>query len=163
MSSIGRLRGAALISVIAVLLLLTVYFSRQPVGFATPAACLDVYREAMLAGDIEKYHSSLADPFYASIQRRHSGTKELADSLRQEMKDVKAWIQLPQLKSDESTVQVDVEEVRIDGNRRIPFRLQRFANGWLIVGIDEARLVPVGIPYGTHVSKVPEPAETPQR
>jgi hypothetical protein len=58
--------------------------------------------------------------------------------------------------SEESTAWVNVDEVRIDGNRRIRFRLQRSENSWLIASVDPPKLVPAGIPYGTHVSKVPE-------
>jgi hypothetical protein len=53
-----------------------------------------------------------------------------------------------------------VDEVRIDGNRRLHFRLQRSQKGWLIVRIDPPKLVPAGIPYGTHVSKVPEETQS---
>ena len=154
-----RLRIAAVVGGTSILLALAVYWSQQRVGFATPAACLDAYREASLAGDVDKYRSCLTESLCAEIGRRHPYSRELAESLRQETKDVKTWVQLPDPASTGTTVQVDVDEVRIDGKRRIHFRLERFANGWLIVSIDRPRLVPTGIPYGTHVSKVAEQSE----
>jgi hypothetical protein len=138
------------------LLALAVHWAHTRTGFATPASCLDAYREASLAGDVERSWRCLALSLRADIQRRHPNPKELAESMRREMKDVKTWVQLPALVSEGSTVQVNVDEVRIDGNRSIRFRLQRSENGWLITGIDPPKLVPAGIPYGTHVSKVPE-------
>jgi hypothetical protein len=153
------LRITALVSVASILLALAVYWSQQRIGFATPTACLDGYREASLAGDVEEYRSCLAEPLRADIQRHHPDPKELAESLRQELKDLKTWVQLPDPASEGSKVQVDVDEVRIDGIRRIRFHLQRFSNGWLIAAIDRPKIVPSGIPYGTHISKVPEQSE----
>jgi hypothetical protein len=152
-------RITALVSVTSVVLALAVYWARQPAGFPTPAACLDAYREASLAGDIEAYRSCLAERLYADIRQRHRDPKELADSLRQEMRDVKTWVQLSEPASEGSIVRINVDEVRIDGNRRICFRLQYLGNSWRIVGIDQPKPVPTGIPYGTHISKVAEQSE----
>ena len=159
-----RVRISALISATAGLLALAVFWSLRPAGFTTPAACLDAYREATRAGNVEGYLRCFAEPLRAEIQRQQTDRKRLAESLRQEMKDVKTWVQLPDSESEESTAQVNVDEVRIHGTRRLRFRLRHLSNGWLIVGIDLPKLVPAGIPYGTHVSKVPtETEEMPQR
>jgi hypothetical protein len=160
------IRILALVNISLGLLGLAIYWSRWQVGFATPADCLDAYREASLAGDVEKYESCVAEPLRAEMRRQHPEPKELAEFLRQETKDVKTWVQVHDLRSAGSTVQVDVDEGRMDGYRRIRFRLQRFEKGWLIVGIDQPKLVPARIPFGTHVSKVPEesqPAPPPDR
>jgi hypothetical protein len=149
-------RTSALVSVTLGLLALAGFWSLQPVRFATPATCLDAYREASRAGNVEDYLTCLAEPLRAKIQRQHTDPEKFAELLRQEMKDLKTWVQLPASESAGSTVQVNVDEVRIDGNRRLRFRLERSQNGWLIVGIDPPKLVPAGIPYGTHVSRVPE-------
>jgi hypothetical protein len=150
------IRISALAGVTLGLLALAVFWSLPPAGFATPAACLEAYREASRAGNVPAYLSCLAEPLRAEIRRQHTDPKKLADSLRQAMKDVKTWVQLPVEASQGPTVQVNVDEVRITGNHRLGFHLRRCQTGWLIVGIDPPKLVPAGIPYGTHVSKVPE-------
>jgi hypothetical protein len=154
-----RVRNSVLVSTTVGLLALAVFWSLRPAGFTTPAACLEAYRESTRAGNVEAYLRCFAEPLRAEIQRQHPDPKKLAESLRQEMKDIKTWVQLPDSGSQRSTAQVSVDEVRINGSRRLHFRLQRSQNGWRIVSIDSPKVVPAGIPYGTHVSKVPE--ETP--
>lgn len=157
------LRFSALVLTTLGLLGLTVHWSQRRAGFATPAACLDAYREASLAGDTEKYCRCLAEPLRAEIQREHPDPQQLAESLRRAMRGVKTWVQRLDFPPDQSTVQVDVDEVRIEGNRRIRFRLERSGAGWLIADIAAPEAIPAGIPYGTHVSKVPEgPQPAPQ-
>src|SRR5690348_13974693 len=105
----GRTRLAALVSATAVVLSLAVYLSQRPVGFATPSACLDAYREASLVGDLDKYRSCLTASLYADILRRRLNPADLAGSLCQEMKDVKGWIQVPEPTRDEALVQINVD------------------------------------------------------
>ena len=154
-------RILALVGVTTIPLALAIYWSQRQSGFTTPAACLDAYREASRAGDVEKYRNCLAEPLRYETQRQYPDSKELAESLRREMRDVKTWVLLLESESAASTVQVDVDEVRIDGNRRIRFYLQRSGTGWLIAGREEPKRVPAGIPYGTHVSKVSEEPQPP--
>ena len=142
------------------LLALVLVWSRPRGGFATPAACLDAYREAMRAGDIEKLSICLTESFHSELGRRDASAKQWAQSLRQDMIGVKTWVQLPDSVNDDATLQVDVDEVRMDGNRRLRFRLQRSGSGWLIAGMEQAKPIPAGVPYGTHVSKVAESAES---
>jgi hypothetical protein len=149
-------RILVLVGVTTILLALAITWSQRQAGFATPSACLDAYREANRAGDVEKYWSCLAEPLRFEMRRQHPDANELAQSLRREMRDVKTWVLLLESESTASTVQVDVDEVRIDGNRRIRFHLQRSGAGWLIAAREQPKLVPAGIPYGTHVSKMTE-------
>jgi hypothetical protein len=51
---------------------------------------------------------------------------------------------------------VDVDEVRRGGTRRLRFRLERSGKGWLIVAIGPPQTIPTPIPYGTHISQVPQ-------
>jgi hypothetical protein len=152
-------RILVLAGVTSIPLALAIWWSQRQSGFATPAACLDAYREASRAGDVEKYRSCLAEPLRSETQRLHPDAQELAESLRREMRDVKTWVLLLESESTASTVAFDVDEVCLDGSHRIRFHLQRSGAGWLIAGREQPKLVPAGIPYGTHVSKVSE--ETP--
>jgi hypothetical protein len=145
-----------------VLMALAVCWSQKATRFTTPAACLDAYREACRAGDVDKYKSCLAEPLRSAMQRQYPNPKELARHLSSEMKDVKTWVQLLDSVSDDTTAQINVDEVRQDGSRRIRFRLRRTGGDWLIAGTEQPKLVPTGIPYGTHVSKVPESPESAQ-
>src|SRR5579871_1571906 len=148
-----RLRIATLVSVTAGLLVLAVCCSQRRTGFATPATCLDAYREATLAGDLEHYWPCLGEPLCTQMKQQYPIPGDLATSLREEMKQVKTWVQFPHAGDGGSKVQVDVDEVRPDGSQRVRFTLQRTAAGWIIVAIDRPKVVPAGIPYGTHVSK----------
>jgi hypothetical protein len=85
-------------------------------------------------------------------------------ALRKQAEGIKSWVQRHDAAATSTTADIDVDEVRVDGNRRLHFRLQKIGTGWLIVDMDEPRPVPARIPYGTHVSKVPdEPPLAPQR
>jgi hypothetical protein len=155
------LRIITLASVTLGLLAVTAYWSKWRAGFDTPADCLDAYREACLTGDLKKLWSCLAEPLRAKLQSQYSNSQELADALRKEAHDVKSWVQRHYLPGVAATVPVDVDEVRPDGNRRIRFRLQKIGTGWLIVDMEQSKVVPAVVPYGTHVSKVPEQQQLP--
>lgn len=147
----ARIVGPA--SMVLILLPLAVYWSQKPTRFATPAACLDAYREASRAGDVERYSSCLAEPLRFEIQQQHPDSKELARHLCSQMRDVKTWVQVLDSTSEDSTIQVDVDEVRLEGNRRIHFQLQWSGGGWLIASVTTPKGIPTSIPYGTHISK----------
>jgi hypothetical protein len=153
------LRILALVVVTSIPLVLAISSSQRQAGFATPAACLDAYREASRAGNVKKYWNCLAEPLRSEMRRQRPNPQELAESLRREMRDVKTWVQLLESASAASTVQVDVDEVRIEGSRRIRFYLQRSGAGWLIAGMEQPKLLPDGIPYGTHMSKTTEESQ----
>jgi hypothetical protein len=150
----ARIAGPA--SMVLVLLALAVYWSQRPTRFATPAACLDAYREASRAGDVERYWSCLAEQLRFEIQQQYPDPKELARHLRSQMSDVKTWVQVLDSTSEDSTIQVDVDEVSLEANRRIHFQLQWSGGGWLIASMTAPKGIPTSIPYGTHISKVPE-------
>jgi hypothetical protein len=150
----ARIVGPA--SIVLVLLALAVHWSQRPPRFATPAACLDAYREASRAGDVESYWSCLAEPLRFEIQQQYPDPKELARHLRSQMSDVKTWVQVLDSRSEDSTIQVDVDEVSLEGNRRIHFQLQWSGGGWLIASLTAPKGIPTSIPYGTHISKVSE-------
>jgi hypothetical protein len=139
---VGLLAAAAVGGLVVVLIL-----SRPagPAGFATPADCLDAYREASLAGDVTGLLSCLAEP----LRSRHQAGLT-AESARRELKGVKNWtVRDPVV--NETTAAVDVELVRQGGKSLLRFHLRRGATGWLISGIDPPKELPVKIPYGTPV------------
>ena len=152
------MKGIRIIVIVVLVVALlggTVYWSRQPGGFATPTDCLDAYREACRVGDVQKYWSCLAEPLRAGVQQQHPSVEELASFLRRDMTGLKSWVAHLASESEQSRAQVDVDEVRAESNRRIRFLLERSGRGWLIVGMDEPKPVPAHIPFGTHISKVP--------
>jgi hypothetical protein len=123
---------------------------RKP-GFATPDACLEAYRDAYLAGDLDRYLSCLGEPLRSEKQR---AAGQLAEELRQESDGVSSWVR-HETTIDGATAQVEVEEVRRRGNRRVRFHFERFDDGWLIVGIHPSPQKPAAIPYGTRVGEEP--------
>jgi hypothetical protein len=151
-----RLRVGIVLVLTPVLLALAVYWSPGRSGFATPAECLDAYREASRAGDVAAYRSCLGEPLRSENARRFADAGALAAFLRDDMKDVKSWVQLLDPGAEGTVARVDIEEVRSTGTRRLRFHLARSGAGWLIVGVEPAQEVPAIIPYGTHVSKVVE-------
>jgi hypothetical protein len=126
--------------------------ARRPAGFATPADCLDAYAAAGQAGDTAAYLSCLAEPLRSETTQRFADERDLADWLRQQMKDVKGWTQRPQSQMA-AAAEVDVDEVRPGGTRRARYRLERQGGGWLIAAVGPAREVPGGVRYGTHVGE----------
>jgi hypothetical protein len=123
-------------------------------GYATPAECVEAYREAMAAGDWPRYLSCLGEPT-RSINEQQAGESVFQGKSRGWRQGLKGWTQSPEFE-DGSTALVLVDEVRESQTRRIRFRLQRSEKGWLIVESGPAKVVPTPIPYGTHVGKEPE-------
>jgi hypothetical protein len=145
-----RFRVAALILLIAALLAgVALWSQRRAAGFASPAECVEAYRDACAAGDLATAHTCLGDPLRSESERSSD-----AESLKREMAGVVSWAQHdPEVSG--TTAHVDVDRGRRDGVQRVRFRLERGRGGWLIVGIDPPKDVPTAIPYGTHISKVP--------
>jgi hypothetical protein len=145
-----RLRVLLLVGASLALLGVALYWSpRRPTGFATPGECLEEYREAVLAGDVPRYLRCLAEPLQDEQRRSISPEK-----LRRQMEGVKSWTQLdPVVKG--SAAQVEVDQVRRAGARRIRFHLRRSEEGWRIIRIDAPRPLRTDIPYGTPVDQVP--------
>jgi hypothetical protein len=148
-----RLRVPLLLAVTGGLLAGALYWSRPQPGFATPADCLEAYREARQSGDVPNYLRCLAEPLRSEVLKTTDSERALADSLRRGMKDVKTWVLLPQEETEGTRAILEVDEGRMSGIRRHRFHLARFREGWLIVGIDPPREIPAAIPYGTHISK----------
>jgi len=138
---------------VAVLAGVLLWWQRGPAGFASPADCVEAYRDACLAGDVSAYLSCLGEPLRS--QRRDVARP---DDLKRALDGVVGWAQHDSVVG-ETEAHVDVDQTRRDGTQRVRFRLRR-AGGWLIVGIEAPQPVPTLIPHGTHVSKVPaEPAK----
>src|SRR5262245_48930277 len=147
MSRRARLVAAALAG--AVLAGVLLWSRREPAGFASPAACVEAYRDACLAGDVAAYLDCLAEPLCS--QRRPTARP---DDLKRELDRVVGWAQHePVAEGDEAHVDVDL--TRREGTQRVRFRLRR-AGGWLIASVEAPRPVPAVIPHGTHVSEAPE-------
>jgi hypothetical protein len=125
-------------------------------GFATPAACLDAYRDAVQEGDAAAYLLCLGEPLRSETRRHHLGDAELAEALRRQMRGVKSWVvsESPEERGDRASA--IVEEVRSSGVRAVRFQLARSGAGWLIVGIDRGDERAAGIPYGTRVGNEAE-------
>src|SRR5438046_2771919 len=88
-----RIRIFVLAGLTVGLLTLAVCRSLPRSGFATPAACLEGYREACLAGDLERYERCLAEPLRSEMRQRHPDPQEFAEFLRRESKGIKSWVQ----------------------------------------------------------------------
>jgi hypothetical protein len=114
-------------------------------GFATPADCLDAYREASRGGDVTGVLNCLAEPLRS---REQAGIT--AASVRRPLAGVKNWT-LRDPVVEEAAATVDVELVRQSGKSLVRFHLRRGATGWLISAIDPPKELPVKIPYGTPV------------
>lgn len=153
-----RLVGFLLLTL--VVLALAVYWSPRPAGYATPTECLNAYWEAGQAGDVARYRSCLGEPLRSAMEQRFPDAAAWAEFLRASVKDIKSWVQLLDSQIQGPAARVDVEEVRLAGKRRLRFHLAHSGSGWLIVAIEQPQEVPALIPYGTHVSKVPEESST---
>ena len=154
-----RLRGVAILVAALGVLAAALYWSsrRAGPGYATPLACLDAYREACLAGDVDAYLRCLAEPLRSETAERFPDRAELAALLRRETAELKGWaaVEVEAAPPRDGAALVDVDQVRPDGLRRVRFHLTRSAGGWLITAIDPPRDVPADIPYGTHISETP--------
>ena len=149
-----RLRGVLPAAGVLVLLAAALFWSMRPQGFRTPEQCVKAYREAGLAGDGPRYLACLAEPLRSQTRQRFSDESALADRLRMSMQDLKGWAQTIEATADDGVAVVTVDEVRTAETRRCRLRLERTPRGWLIAGIEPAKVVPTEIPYGTHISKV---------
>jgi hypothetical protein len=123
---------------------------RLPEGFATPAACLDAYRDASKQGALDRYLSCLGEPLRSEKQR--SATVE---GLIRGMDGVKSWTRHEAV-IREGMADVDVDLVRKAGTYRLSFRLQRMERGWVIVVINGPHERTSPVQYGTPVSETAE-------
>jgi hypothetical protein len=140
-----------LLALLAVVLLVgaALWSQGRAAGFASPAECVEAYRDACAAGDAAKALACLGGPLRAEGERSAS-----AAALTRELAGVVSWAQHePEVSG--TAAHVDVDRGRRDGVQRVRFRLERGRTGWVIVGIDPPKDLPTTVPYGTHVSKVP--------
>lgn len=147
-------RGARVLLVLgvaALLLAVTVHGPGGRGGFATPAECLDAYAAARQDGDAERYLRCLAEPLRQGLRERYPDPNQLSGALREETASVKGWVQASAPAVEGDVARADVDEVRPDGVRRLHFRLERSAGGWLVAGVDAPRARAAAVPYGTHV------------
>ncbi len=125
-------------------------------GFATPVECLDAYAAARQDGDAERYLRCLAGPLREQLRARYPDPARLAEQLREETAGLRGWVQAAAPAVEGNEARAEVDEVRADGVRRLHFRLERSAGGWLVAGVDAPRARPAPIPYGTHVKDASE-------
>lgn len=114
-------------------------------GFATPAACVAAYVEAVKDGDVARYRSCLAEPL-------RSQSRETAESLRVKLPDPTLVQHEPEI--DGSVAYVDVDEVRTS-IRRSRFRLEHSGAGWLITAIGPPKEITPPVKPGTRVGGDP--------
>jgi hypothetical protein len=129
---------------------------RSAPGHATPAGCVEAYAEACKEGDVAGYLRCLGGPLHAEGQRQAASPGKLAEQLRHSMTDVKSWVQVGEVEVVGGSARVEADVVRPEGTRRVRFRLERSATGWLIAAVDAPQDVPTPIRFGTHVSTIPE-------
>jgi hypothetical protein len=153
-----RLRIAVLVVGSLALAVLAFFWTPRSKGFATPEECIDACREASLAGDAGQFLRCLGEPLHSDMRQRFPDATVLGETLRGQMKDVTSWSQVLEPLVTGPTAFVDVDEIRVTGTRRTRFRLERASRGWLIVAIGAPQEIPTPVPYGTHVSRVPEGA-----
>ena len=120
-------------------------------GFATPALCLDAYRDAVQEGDAAGYLRCLGEPLRGEARGKNPDDRDLGETLRREMRGVKSWVVTDRPEAQGDRASAVVEEVRPSGVRNVRFRLERTGAGWLIVGIDRGDERAAGIRYGTPV------------
>jgi hypothetical protein len=136
---------------VPVLALLVLYGRpRAPQGFATPAECLDAYRDASKDGDVARYLSCLSE----SLRSEKRQSVQAADLVR-EMDGVKGWSRHEPVMRD-GTADVDVDLVRQTGTFRLVFHLRQVDSGWVIVGLDGPHEQPPTIRFGTPAATGPE-------
>jgi hypothetical protein len=121
---------------------------RPPRGFATPAECLDAYRDACKDGDAAGHLRCLAEP----LRSQEQATRP--EELTGRMDGVLSWGRGEPV-IDGAKAYVDVDRVKASGTQRIRFHLERSGGGWLIVRIDRPSDVPTPIRPGTPVGDVP--------
>jgi len=146
------LRATILVGLTFGLLAMALYWTRtrQHLGFATPADCVDAYINASKDGDVAKYLECLGEPLSSEKRRVTS------QDLQRGMEGVGTYARIgdnPVIK--DSMASVDVEKVRRTGTTPVKFRLENSGKGWLIVGIEEGKEVPSAIRYGTRVGEEP--------
>ena len=128
------------------------FWPGRPLGeFATPAACLDAFRDACKDGDLNRYLSCLGEP----LRSEKAGSLRRADLLA-EMEGVTGWTRLEPIVAGASA-RVDVDEVKSARTYRRRFRLEQTPRGWLIVAVEPPREVPTPVRYGTHISETEGP------
>lgn len=113
--------------------------------FATPASCLETYRDAARDGDAARFHTCLAEPLQADAA-------PLFAQAQRDLQPVRHWNQYaPEIDGDRATILVD--QVRTDGMiHRIHYRLERFRSGWRVVAIGQAEFIRPPVRPGTHVN-----------
>jgi hypothetical protein len=123
-------------------------------GFTTPAGCVEGYAAASKSGDVQRYLGCLAEPLRSHTRQQFPDPDRLAEALRRDMEGVKGWVVPSEPAVEWNTAQADVDVVRQDGVRRLHFRLERSAGGWLVAGVSSPQARPAVVPYGTHVKEV---------
>jgi hypothetical protein len=139
-----RLGGVVVIAV-GLGLLSLVFFrpSESPQRFATPAECLEAYREASLAGDVAGYLECLDGPL-----RRDKERAATPDGVRRDLAGIKSWTEHEPV-AEGSTAHIDVDLTRLGDTRRIRFHFRRTAEGWRISAIALPAAVPTAERFGT--------------
>jgi hypothetical protein len=118
-------------------------------GAATPSECVENYYESLKSGDIEKYLRCLGEPYRADAGQR------FFDAACREVKNVKGVGQRTGPAEGESSLWVDVEEIRTASVRRLRYHLRQETRGWVIVAIDPPRETTSPVLYGTPVGEEP--------
>jgi hypothetical protein len=125
----------------------------RPTGCATPAECLEAYRDAYRAGDAERYRRCLGEPLRSEARQDYPDDAALAEALRREAQGLKGWVEVGPPDEQEGRATAIVEEVRETGQRRLRFSLERSPGGWLIVHVEKGSERTPEVRYGTRVGE----------
>lgn len=153
----NRKRFFVVVLVGALIAAVCIVAGRTPQRFATPLDCLEAYRDACMAGDGEAQLSCLTDEYRAKRMRDCTEISELGAWGYRSMEGLKSWVaQAQPTPTGVTDCVLDVEETRVAGTQVVRFHLRQVGRGWLISRIDPPRQTTTRIPFGTHISKVPE-------
>jgi hypothetical protein len=129
----------------------------RPTGCATPAECLEAYREACRAGDAARYRRCLGEPLRSEVRQNYPDDAALAEALRRETRGVKGWAEVGAPDEQGERTIASVEEVRATGQRRLRVYLDHSQAGWLIVRVERGPEQTPEVRYGTRVGEEGEP------
>lgn len=110
-------------------------------AFATPAACVEAYYQALKDADVDAYRACLCEAL--------RGTSPGAADLRARGRDLRGWI----LRGEEAGV-VLVDEQYSTRKRRQKLYVEREGSSWRLARTEIVEELAGDIPYGTHVSEV---------
>jgi hypothetical protein len=125
----------------------------RPLGWGTPAECLDAYRTACQAADAAGYRQCLGEPLRSEVRQSYPDDEGLAEALRRETRGINGWVEVGLQDEQGGRAIATVEEVRESGQRRQRLYLERSQDGWLVVRVEKGAEQTPAVRYGTRVGE----------